>query len=69
MPRSMPVRMLKAMLRHQAEEFNHGEMAFRDYVALGDGETHARQEHRISAASYAVSAIWRMIGRERSPFA
>ena len=69
MPRSMPVRMVKAMLRHQAEEFDHGEMALRDYVALGGSEDYARQQHRISPASFAVSAVWWMITKLRDPFA
>ncbi len=69
MPRSMPVRMIKAMLRHQAEEFDHGEMALRDYVALGGDEQHARERHRISPASYAVAALWNMIADQRDPFA
>ncbi len=68
MPRSMPVRMIKAMLRHQAEEFDHGEMALRDYVALGGSEEYARRQHRISPASYSVAALWRMIAHERDPF-
>lgn len=69
MPRSMPVRMVKAMLRHQAEEFDHGEMALRDYVALGGSESHARNVHRASPAAYSVAAIWRMIADQRDPFA
>jgi pyrroloquinoline quinone (PQQ) biosynthesis protein C len=68
MPRSMPARMIKAMLRHQAEEFDHGEMALRDYVALGGSESHARDAHVCSPASFAVSAVWWMIVRERDPF-
>lgn len=69
MPRSMPVRMIKAMLRHQAEEFDHGEMAVRDYVALGGSEDYARSQHRMSTASFAVSAAWWMITKMRDPFA
>jgi pyrroloquinoline quinone (PQQ) biosynthesis protein C len=69
MPRSMPVRMVKAMLRHQAEEFDHGEMAVRDYVALGGDEARARDPHTISNASFAVSAVWWMITKLRDPFA
>jgi pyrroloquinoline quinone (PQQ) biosynthesis protein C len=65
----MPVRMVKAMLRHQAEEFDHGEMALRDHVALGGDEQHARHGHRISPAAYSVAAIWRMIANQRDPFA
>lgn len=69
MPRSMPVRMVKAMLRHQAEEFDHGEMAVRDYIALGGDEAKARDPHTISHASFAVSAVWWMITKLRDPFA
>jgi pyrroloquinoline quinone (PQQ) biosynthesis protein C len=69
MPRSMPVRMIKAMLRHQAEEFDHGEMAVRDYIALGGSEEYVRTQHRISNASFAVSAVWWMITKMRDPFA
>jgi pyrroloquinoline quinone (PQQ) biosynthesis protein C len=69
MPRSMPVRMIKAMLRHQAEEFDHGEMALRDYVALGGNEDDVRSRLRISDASFTVSAVWWMITRLRDPFA
>ncbi len=68
MPRSMPVRMIKAMLRHQAEEFDHGEMALRDYCKLGGDEEYARREHRVSPASYAVGAIWRAIAVLPDPF-
>ncbi len=69
MPRSMPVRMIKAMLRHQAEEFDHGEMALRDYVALGGNEEYARQHLKMSNASFAVSGVWWMITKLRDPFA
>ncbi len=69
MPRSMPVCMIKAMLRHQAEEFDHGEMALRDYMALGGSEDYARNHHRISNASFAVSSVWWMITKLRDPFA
>jgi len=69
LPRSMPIRMIKAMLRHQAEEFDHGEMALRDYVRLGGSESYARSQHRISPASYATASIWRTIGLLDEPFA
>jgi pyrroloquinoline quinone (PQQ) biosynthesis protein C len=69
MPRTMPVRMIKAMLRHQAEEFDHGEMAVRDYVALGGDESHARDPRAISNESFAVAGVWWMITKLRDPFA
>lgn len=69
MPRSMPVRMIKAMLRHQAEEFDHGEMAVRDYIALGGDEARARDPSAISNESFAVASVWWMITKLRDPFA
>lgn len=68
MPRSLDERTVKAMLRHQAEEFTHGEMALRDYIALGGDEKWAR-EQRMSPASYAVASVWMFIAHERDPFA
>src|SRR6476660_8971884 len=41
MPRSMNPRMVRSMLFHQADEFDHGEMALRDYVGLGGSEASA----------------------------
>lgn len=69
MPRSMPVRMIKAMLRHQAEEFDHGEMAVRDYIALGGDESRARDPRNISNESFAVASVWWMITKLREPYA
>ncbi len=68
MPRSLPVRRLKAMLHHQADEFDHGEMGLRDYVALGGDEARARSQ-RISPASFAAAGIWWMMVQQRDPFA
>jgi pyrroloquinoline quinone (PQQ) biosynthesis protein C len=68
MPRSLDERTVKAMLRHQAEEFTHGEMALRDYAALGGDVAWAR-EQRMSSASYAVASVWMFIAHERDPFA
>lgn len=68
MPRSLDERTVKAMLRHQAEEFTHGEMALRDYAALGGDVEWARRQ-RMSSASYAVASVWMFIAHERDPFA
>ena len=68
MPRSLDERTVKAMLRHQAEEFTHGEMALRDYIRLGGDEEWARAQ-RMSPASYAVASVWMFIAHERDPFA
>jgi len=68
MPRNMALRKVKAMLRHLAEEFDHGEMALKDYVALGGDEVHARSR-RMSPAALAAAGIWRMLLNLREPFA
>lgn len=68
MPRSLPPRRLKAMLHHQADEFDHGEMALKDYVALGGDEKLARSQ-RISPESFAAAGIWWMMVHKRDPFA
>lgn len=68
MPRSLPVRRLKAMLFHQADEFDHGEMGLRDYVALGGDEREARTR-RISPAAFAAAGVWWMMVHQRDPFA
>ncbi len=68
MPRSMPPRWLKSMLHHQADEFDHGEMGLKDYVALGGDEAMARAR-RISPQSSAAAGVWWMMVHQRDPFA
>lgn len=60
--------MIHKMLVHQAEEADHGEMALRDYVALGGDEAEARRR-RISPASFAVASLWWGLWRMEDPFA
>jgi len=67
-PRSMKPRLVKAMLAHQGDEFDHGEMALRDFVGLGGSETAARSK-RMSPEAFAVAAVWWMIAHKRNPFA
>lgn len=67
MPKADP-RMIQKMLIHQAEEADHGEMALRDYVALGGDEKYARSR-RISPASFAVASLWWGLWRMEDPFA
>jgi Iron-containing redox enzyme len=67
MPRSMELRRFRAMLVHQAEEFDHGEMARRDYVGLGNDIKSTFV--RLSPEAFAVSGVWWMIARQRNPFA
>jgi hypothetical protein len=68
MPRSMAPRKIKAMVRHLAEEFDHGEMALKDYVTLGGNEEQARAGRR-SPGALAAGGIWWMLLHLREPFA
>lgn len=68
MPRSMDPKTVRAMLFHQADEFDHGEMALRDYVGLGGNEAFIRAA-KMTPESFAVAAVWWMIVRKRDPFA
>jgi hypothetical protein len=67
-PRKTPVALIDEMLHHQVEEFDHGEMAIRDYVALGGTETDVRGRAQ-SPSAFAIAAIWRNITHKRDPFA
>ena len=67
-PRNMKPRLVKAMLAHQGDEFDHGEMALRDFVGLGGSEAAARSK-RMSPEAFAVAGVWWMIARRRDPFA
>ncbi len=66
-PRTMPVIWFEEMLHHQVEEFDHGEMALRDYIALGGDEQEARAR-RQSPSAFAVAAMWHNIVHDRDPF-
>lgn len=66
-PRQMPAAWWDEMLQHQVEEFDHGEMALRDYAAMGGDEAFARAR-RASPSAFAVSAIWGAIADRRDPF-
>ena len=66
MPKDAP-KMMQTMLIHQAEEADHGEMAMRDYVALGGDEKYARSR-RISPASFAVASLWWGLCKMEDPF-
>jgi hypothetical protein len=68
MPRSLAPKTVQGMLLHQVEEWDHGEMALRDYVALGGSEPFARRS-RMSPSAFAVAAYWRMLAHRRDPFA
>ncbi|SMB77752.1 iron-containing redox enzyme family protein [Deinococcus hopiensis] len=60
MPRSLEVRLIEELLHHQAEEFNHGEMAVSDYVGLGGDEAQARSK-RMTPSAFGIAALRRMM--------
>lgn len=60
-------KMIRTMLIHQAEEADHGEIALRDYVALGGNEEYARTR-RMSPASFATASIWWGLVHMEDPF-
>jgi len=68
MPRSMDPRLVRSMLVHQSDEWDHGEMALRDFVGLGGSEAEVRAR-RMSPEAFAVAAIWRLFVHKRDPFA
>lgn len=68
MPRTLNPRLIKNMLSHQADEFDHGQMAARDLRGLGSPEPRAR-DTRLSPQAFAVAAVWWMIVHVRDPFA
>ena len=67
-PRTMPVKYIDEMLHHQVEEFDHGEMALRDYIGLGGDEAEARSR-KHSPTAFNVAAMWRHLCHKRDPFA
>ena len=68
MPRGMSPRLVKSMLIHQADEFDHGEMALHDLLGMGESEEEIRKK-RISPEAFAVAGVWWMIVHQRDPFA
>ena len=67
MPRNVPPELIEEMLHHQAEEFDHGEMAMRDFCSLGGCEEGARGR-RMSPTAFNTAACWWMIAQKRDPF-
>lgn len=66
-PRTMPVAWWDEMLHHQVEEFDHGEMALRDYKAFGGDEGFARRRFQ-SPSAFAVAAVWNHFANKRDPW-
>lgn len=67
-PRSLPAKKVRAMLIHQAEEWDHGEMALRDAIGLGDNEA-ALRAMPMTPTAFTTAAFWRMLAHRRMPFA
>lgn len=67
-PRTLNPKHVRAMLVHQAEEWDHGEMAARDYVGLGGREVDVRSG-RMTPTAFATAAFWRMLAHKHMPFA
>ncbi|MFN2317901.1 MAG: iron-containing redox enzyme family protein [Gemmatimonadales bacterium] len=67
-PRTLAAKRVRTMLIHQAEEWDHGEMARRDFLGLGGTEDEARTS-RMSPTAFATAAFWRMLAHKREPFA
>jgi hypothetical protein len=67
-PRTVKARRVQAMLVHQAEEWDHGEMALRDFVGLGGIEGDVRTGSMTETA-FATAAFWRFLVHKRRPFA
>lgn len=66
-PKTEP-RLVRTLAMLESDEVDHGEIALRDYVALGGRETVARQ-HRMTPASFAFVGMWRELARAQSPYA
>lgn len=60
-------KMIQRMLIHLAEESNHGEIAFQDYVSLG-GDSDPYQRQRMSIPGFAVASWWWGVWRMEDPF-
>lgn len=66
-PRSLSAKRVRAMLVHQSEEWDHGEMAVRDFIGLGHDEAKVRAMR--TPAAFATAACWRMFAHKQMPFA
>ncbi|MFA5910462.1 MAG: iron-containing redox enzyme family protein [Vicinamibacterales bacterium] len=67
-PRSLAAKQVRTMLIHQSEEWDHGEMAARDFVAMGGDEREVRGQ-LMTHTAFATAAFWRMLAHKRLPFA
>ena len=57
-PRSLAAKQVRTMLIHQAAEWDHGEMAARDFTAMG-GEPITVRDQLMTPTAFATAAFWR----------
>ncbi len=67
-PRSVDPSTISTMLHLESEEFDHGEMALKDYLALGGSQEWARKR-KMSPTAFSIAAMWRFLCHKRDPFA
>lgn len=67
MPRTVDGKVLRCLRRLEAEIEDQGAAALRDYRALG-GDVDVAGTQQPNPASYAVAAVWALIGNEDEPF-
>lgn len=67
MPKQRPD-LMRPMIEHDLEEVDHGEMALRDFVALGGSESWARSR-QMSPPTLVLAATVRMLAEREDPFA
>lgn len=60
--------LMKTMILHDISEVDHGEMALKDFIALGGDEIWARSR-RITPESFVMGATCRMLAERENPFA
>ena len=65
-PKSSPS-MVPRLLKHLADEADHGELSLQSHVRLGGDESRARSA-RMSPGAFGVAAFWRGLAAMEDPF-
>jgi pyrroloquinoline quinone (PQQ) biosynthesis protein C len=65
-PKSSPP-IVPRLLKHLADEADHGELSLQAHVGLGGDENRARSA-RMSAGAFAVASFWRGLAAMENPF-
>ncbi len=68
LPRAVSPKLIQSMLVHQADEFDHGLMARRDFLAL-DGDESRTDKINMSPSACAVASFWNYAATRMDPFA